>query len=282
MTTLDESLLAAIETLKGVSVGSPRLTAETLLMFVLDCDRAHLLAHPERVLTADEASRFKATLAQRVRGVPTQYITGHQEFWGMDLIVSPAVLIPRPETEHLVEAVLDVIRAISSPRIVDVGTGSGCIALALAKELGHAEIHAVDCSALALDIARANAARHGFQERIRFQESDLLSAFSNDTAPFDFIVSNPPYVSEADSESLQPEVRDFEPHAALFAGPTGLDVIRRLIPQAKRVLKHEGWLLMEIGQGQDRVVRELLSSWGGLRFVPDLQGIPRVVAAQHA
>src|SRR5882724_3673901 len=132
MTTLDESLLAAIETLKGVSVGSPRLTAETLLMFVLDCDRAHLLAHPERVLTADEASRFKATLAQRVRGVPTQYITGHQEFWGMDLIVSPAVLIPRPETEHLVEAVLKLARQHyrehpARLRIVDIGTGSGCI-----------------------------------------------------------------------------------------------------------------------------------------------------------
>ena len=284
MTTLDESLLAAIETLKGVSVGSPRLTAETLLMFVLDCDRAHLLAHPERVLTADEASRFKATLAQRVRGVPTQHITGHQEFWEMDLIVSPAVLIPRPETEHLVETVLELAREFSSryasPRIVDVGTGSGCIALALAKELPHAEIHAVDISPAALEIARANAVRHGLRERVHFQESDLLDAFSHE-AHFDFVVSNPPYVSEGHKESLQSEVRDFEPHAALFAGPTGLDVIQRLIPQALRALKCGGWLVMEIGQGQDAPVDAELLKWNKKTFVQDLQGIPRVVQAQR-
>jgi len=286
MTTLDESLLAAIETLKGASVNSPRLTAETLLMFVLGCDRAHLFAHPECVLTADETSRFAATLAQRVRGVPTQYITGHQEFWGMDLIVSPAVLIPRPETEHLLEAVLELARdfgspSAPSPRIVDVGTGSGCIALALAKELPHAEIHAVDISPAALDMARTNAARHGLQERVRFQESDLLEAFSHDTARFDFVVSNPPYVSEADKESLQPEVREFEPPAALFAGPTGLDVIQRLIPQAQRALKCGGWLVMEIGQGQDAAVDAELLKWNKKTFIQDLQGIPRVVQAQR-
>jgi len=287
MTTLDQSLRAGIEMLTSAAVGSPRLTAETLAMFVLNCDRAHLFAHPERILTADEALRFEATLAQRVRGVPTQYITGHQEFWGLDLIVSPAVLIPRPETEHLVEAVLELARGFGSPnapspRIVDVGTGSGCIALALAKELPHVEIHAIDISPAALEIARTNAARHGLRERVHFHESDLLDAFSRDPARFDFVASNPPYVSEADKESLQPEVRDFEPPAALFAGPTGLDVIERLIPQAQRALKSGGWLAMEMGKGQDRVVRDLLSSWSALRFVPDLQGIPRAVAAQRA
>jgi release factor glutamine methyltransferase len=284
MTTLDQSLRVGIETLTRARVGSPRLTAETLLMSELGCDRAHLFAHPERVLTADETSRFESTLAQRVRGVPTQYITGRQEFWGMDLIVSPAVLIPRPETEHLVEAVLEVARGFgspttSSPRIVDVGTGSGCIALALAKELPRAEIHAVDISTAALEIAQANAARHGLRERVHFHESDLLGAFSHE-AHFDFVVSNPPYVSEADKESLQSEVRDFEPHAALFAGPTGLDVIERLIPQTQPALKCGGWLVMEIGQGQEAAIRHLLSGWRDLRFVPDLQGIPRVVGAQ--
>jgi release factor glutamine methyltransferase len=280
MATLDPLLRCAIETLTSAAVASPRLTAEALLMFTLACDRAHLLAHPERVLTEDETSRFAAALAKRLRGVPTQYITGHQEFWGMDLLVSPAVLIPRPETEHVVETVLDLARAIPSPRIVDVGTGSGCIALALAKELPHAEIHAVDISPAALEVARANAARLGLQGRIHFQESDLLNAFCRE-AQFDFVVSNPPYVSEGDKESLQPEVRDFEPHAALFAGPTGLDVMARLIPQAQCALKCGGWLVMEIGQGQEGAVRELLSNWKEQRFVPDLQGIPRIAIAQR-
>lgn len=281
MTTLDQSLRTAIETLTSAAVASPRLTAETLLMFTLGCDRAHLFAHPERVLTEDEASRFDAALAKRVRGVPTQYISGHQEFWGMDLLVSPAVLIPRPETEHLIEAVLELARAILVPRIVDVGTGSGCIALALARELPEAEIHAVDISPVALEIARTNAARHSLQERVYFQESDLLDAFSHDTARFDFVISNPPYVSDLDKTSLQPEVRDFEPHAALFAGPTGLDVIERLIPQAQRALKCGGWLVMEIGKGQDAALDAGLSKWNKRNFTKDLQGIPRVVQAQR-
>ena len=286
MTTLDQSLRAGVEALTGAAVGSPRLTAETLLMFALGCDRAYLFAHPERVLTAHETSRFAAALAQRARGTPTQYVTGHQEFWGMDLIVSPAVLIPRPETEHLVEAVLELGRGFGSasapaPRIVDVGTGSGCIALALAKELSFAEIHAVDTSPAALDIARSNATRHGLQDRVRFHESDLLDAFSHDAARFDFVVSNPPYVSEVDKESLQSEVRDFEPHAALFAGPTGLDVILRLIPQAHRALKCGGWLVMEMGQGQDAALDAELSTWSKRIFIKDLQGIPRVVQAQR-
>src|SRR6266852_5501617 len=187
MTTLDHSLRTGIETLTRAEVASPRLTTETLLMFVLHSDRAHLFAHPERILTADESSQWDAVLAQRVRGVPTQYITGHQEFWGMDLIVSPSVLIPRPETEHVVETVLELARSFSSPRIVDVGTGSGCIALALAKELPNAGIYAVDISSAALEIARKNTARHGLQGRVRFHESDLLDAFSDDTASFDFV-----------------------------------------------------------------------------------------------
>jgi len=199
----------------------------------------------------------------------------------MDLIVSPAVLIPRPETEDLVEAVVELARNFASPRIVDVGTGSGCIVLALAKELPHAEIHAVDTSPAALEIARANAAHHGLQERIHFQEGDLLGAFSHDTASFDFVVSNPPYVSNADKDSLQPEVRDFEPQAALFAGPAGLDVIQRLIPQAQHALKRGGWLAMEIGQGQDVRVENLLKDWRSFAVKLDLQGIPRVVSAQR-
>ena len=281
MTTLDQSLRAGIETLTRAAVGSPRLTAETLLMFVLNCDRAHLFAYPERIFTADESSRWDAALAQRAQGVPTQYITGHQEFWGLDLLVSPAVLIPRPETEHVVEVVFELARGLSTPRIVDVGTGSGCIALALAKELPNAGIHAVDISSAALEIARTNAARHGLRDRVQFQKSDLLDVFATDTAGFDFVVSNPPYVSDLDKASLQREVRDFEPHAALFAGTTGLDVIERLIPQAQRALKCGGWLVMEIGLGQDAALETLLREWSARTFTNDLQGIPRVVQAQH-
>ena len=281
MTTLDQSLRGGIETLTNATVGAPRLTAETLLMFVMNCDRAHLFAHPERLLTADESSRWEAALAQRVRGVPTQYITGHQEFWGLDLLVSPAVLIPRPETEHVVETVLDLARGLAAPRIVDVGTGSGCIALALAKELPNAEIHAVDISSAALEIAHANSARHGFAERVRFQESDVLEVFSLDGGGFDFVVSNPPYVSELDRKSLQSEVRDFEPHTALFAGTTGLAVIERLIPQAQHALKSGGWFVMEIGMGQGTALHTMLSNWNDLTFTNDLRGIPRVVQAQR-
>ncbi len=171
---LREALRAAIARLTAENVPSPRLNAELLLMFVLGRDRAHLYAHPERELTAQELSRYDDALAERARGVPAQYITGHQEFWGMDFIVSPAVLIPRPETEHVIETVLPLARAMQSPRIADVGTGSGCIALALAKELPTAEIHATDISAAALDVAQANAARLQLAGRVRFHEADLL------------------------------------------------------------------------------------------------------------
>ena len=278
---LRQTLDAAVERLVAADVGAPRLTAETLLMFILGCDRAYLFAHPEHVLTVDEESRFESALAERGRGAPTQYITGHQEFWGLDLVVSPAVLIPRQETEHLVEAVLELARGMPAPRMVDVGTGSGCIVLALAKELPQAEIHAVDISPAALEVARANATRLGLLENIRFKESDLLSAFFGEAGGFDFVVSNPPYVGEMEREGLQREVRDFEPQAALFAGPTGLETIERLIPQAEPVLKPGGWLVLEIGKGQDAMLRGFLKRWSRLGFVNDLQGIPRVAVAQR-
>jgi release factor glutamine methyltransferase len=261
------------------------MNAELLLMFTLSCDRAHLYAHPERELTPEEQSRYGEAIAQRSRGIPAQYITGHQEFWGMDLIVSPAVLIPRPETEHVIEAVLalacDGGRA-SSPaepvRIIDVGTGSGCIALAVAKELPHAEIHATDISPAALEIARANAARQELAARVRFHETDLLAGM--DRRSFDFVVSNPPYVGESEEDQVQLEVRKFEPRHAVFAGPTGLEVIERLIPQAQDVLKSGGWLVFEISGTIAAQVPSLLHSWDQMQITNDLQGIPRVASAQ--
>jgi len=257
------------------------MNAELLLMFTLGCDRAHLYAHPERDLTADEASLYQAALSERAHGVPAQYITGHQEFWGMDLIVSPAVLIPRPETEHLIETVLELAAARSSTlkiRIIDVGTGSGCIALALAKELRQGEILATDVSTAALEIARANAVRHQFDGRIHFREADLLGGFEDNL--FDFVVSNPPYVGDSEEDEVQLEVRKFEPRNAVFAGPTGLEIIARLIPQARAALKPGGWLVMEISGAMVEGVKQLLNGWEEIRIVKDLQSIPRVIAAR--
>ena len=282
---LRESLAAAIARLAAAQAPSPRLNAELLLMFTLSCDRAYLFAHPERELTADEQTRYESALAERARGVPAQYITGHQEFWGMDLIVSPAVLIPRPETEHVIEAVIAGIkpeagsRTPEALRIVDVGTGSGAIALALAKEFPHAEIHATDISAPALEIARANAVRHQLADRIQFHQTDLLAGLN---LPFDFIVSNPPYVGESEEDQVQLEVRKFEPRNAVFAGATGLEVIERLIPQAQAALEPGGWLIMEISGTIADQVRSLLKGWSEVVIKPDLQSIPRVARARNS
>lgn len=253
-------------------------------MFTLSCDRAYLYAHPERELTPDESSRYDAALSERARGVPAQYITGHQEFWGMDLIVSPAVLIPRPETEHVIETVLELARHVGGQgraphtlRIVDVGTGSGCIALALGKELSHVEIHATDMSSAALEIARANAARHQLEKRIHFHEVDLLEGLGGD---FDFVVSNPPYVGESEADQVQLEVRKFEPRNAVFAGPTGTEVIARLIRQAHAGLRPGGWLVFEISGAIVHSVQQLLDGWDEVSITPDLQSIPRVARAR--
>jgi release factor glutamine methyltransferase len=263
------------------------MNAETLLMFTLSCDRAYLYAHSERELTADETTRYGATVSERIRGVPAQYITGHQEFWGMDLIVTLAVLIPRPETEHVIETVLELADAqrnggptgpCQNLRIVDVGTGSGCIALALAHELPEAEIHAVDISSAALEIANLNAARHQLETRIQFREADLLTGVEDNS--FDLIVSNPPYVGESEEDEVQLEVRKFEPRNAVFAGPTGLEIIARLIPQAREALRPSGWLVLEISGTIVEGVKQLLNGWAEIRIVNDLQGIPRVVAAR--
>jgi release factor glutamine methyltransferase len=288
---LSKCLKAAISRLTAANVPSPRMNAELLLMFTLNWDRAHLYAHPERELTTDEISRYDNALNQRSRGVPAQYITGHQEFWGMDFIVSPAVLIPRPETEHLIEAVLDRVGRAplrlrsgqAAPaavvRIADVGTGSGCIAIALAKELPNAEIHATDISSAALEVARANAARHQFENRLQFHHGDLLDGFP--PASFDLVVSNPPYVGESEEDQVQLEVRKFEPRDAVFAGPTGMEVIKRLIPQAQGVLKPGGWLVMEISGTIADGVKELLQDWDEIEIANDLQGIPRVAIARR-
>jgi len=258
--------------------------AACLLRHALGISQATMLADPARVLTPDQQVAYEAMVLRRAANEPIQYIIGEQEFYGLALRVTPAVLIPRPETEQLVEAVLGQVKRAglnSTMRILDVGTGSGAIAIALAYHLPSAQIAAVDLSSAALEVAAANAARHGLAERIRFLESDLLDALSDGETSWDVIVSNPPYVPTADRESLHPQVRDHEPAAALFAGADGLDIYRRLIPQARATLRPNGLLALEIGHGQKAGIASLLSDWKELRFLDDLQQIPRIALARR-
>jgi release factor glutamine methyltransferase len=275
---LKEALAQAVQQLEDAAVGSSRLNAEMLLMFVLGIGRAYLYGHPERELTPQEEDSYFEAIVERARGVPAQYIVGHQEFWGLDFLVTPAVLIPRPETEHVVEAALELAQGIDRPRIVDVGTGSGCIALALAHELQRADIEGVDVSADALEIAKANAARLQLADRVRFRPGDLLDGFS--VEEFDLVVSNPPYVGECEADKVQAEVRKFEPHIAVFGGPLGTEIVMRLLEQAYRVLKPGGHVLVEIGFSQSEKVREMARAFHDVRFVEDLQGIPRVLVGE--
>jgi release factor glutamine methyltransferase len=268
-----EALQAARARLAAAS-RNPRRDAEVLLAHVLRCDQAALLTHPERLLSPAESDQLESFLKRRLASEPMQYITGVQEFFGLLFEVTPAVLIPRPETEHLVEAALEHIGG-EAVRILDVGTGSGAIAVSLAHARPQSHLTAVDLSPAALEVARRNAHRHGVLDRVTFLQSNLLAAV--DGTDFDVVVSNPPYIAEG--EVLEPQVSDYEPHPALYAGPTGLEVYERLIPQANKVLKPGGWLLLEIGFGQQPAVEVLLRGWSSVSVVHDLQGIPRVVQA---
>jgi release factor glutamine methyltransferase len=252
-----------------------------LLLHVLGKNKAWLLAHADEELPDEQAIRFLALIERRYAGEPIQYITGETEFYGLPFRVTPDVLIPRPETEHLVEKVIDLASRIEQPRIVDVGTGSGAIAVALAKHLTDAFIVATDLSQAALEVAELNAGQNEVWERIRFLHGDLLAPVAGQR--FDLIVSNPPYVSTADRATLSVEVREHEPALALFAGDDGLEVYRRLIPAAFAMLVPGGYLALEIGCGQSPAITELLTTSGfvQIEFVPDLQGIPRVACAQR-
>ncbi len=260
-----------------------RADAELLLRHVLQRDKAWIVAHGLTPLPAAEAERIhrllQPLLLRRAAGEPVQYILGETEFFGLNFAVSPAVLIPRPETELLVEQVLAVARTLASPRILDIGTGSGAIAIALAAALPQAHLVAVDLSPAALDLAHRNAHRHGLADRIHFLESDLFSALSGQR--FDVVVSNPPYVPLQDASTLAVEVRDHEPALALFAGDDGLAVYRRLIPATRRHLAPGGLLALEFGFGQQQPIAELLAASGfhGIETLPDYQQIPRIALA---
>jgi release factor glutamine methyltransferase len=258
-----------------------RRDAETLLLHHIGRNRAWLLAHGDEGLGGCSAIGYAALLDRRQHGEPIQYITGEAEFYGLPFRVTPAVLIPRPETEHLVEKVVALCRGIDSPRIIDIGAGSGAIAVALACQLPQASVTTIDISSEALEIAQENAARNGVAHRVRFLQGDLLAPVREER--FDIVASNPPYVSTNDQSTLDVEVRDYEPHTALFAGTDGLAIYRRLIPQAAEVLNPGGHIALEIGYNQRDAIRELLTSSGytAIEFVPDLQGIARVAVARR-
>jgi release factor glutamine methyltransferase len=283
--TLRQSLTEAAATLAT----DPRLSeharrdAELLLLHILQIDRATLLASPARPLTPQQLQTYDAAIARRLGHEPIQYITGEQEFFGLQLKVTPATLIPRPETEHLVEAVLDRLPHDRPLNILDVGTGTGAIALALAAHLPQARITAIDISAEALEVARENADAHNLSDSIRFYPSDLIAGLPEDNRVgfFDAVVSNPPYIPEDDRADLHPQVRDHEPSQALFAGPAGLDIYCRLIPQARAALVPGGLLAMEIGHGQRDALSLLLAGWQDIEFLADLQQIPRVALARR-
>jgi release factor glutamine methyltransferase len=270
-----------LEESDAIPAGRSRSDATFLLRHVLGIPHAEIYAYRERPLTMLQTEAFNAELQQRLRGVPVQYIIGEQEFFGLPFHVTRDVLIPRPETEHLVEAAIARLKDLPEARVADVGTGSGAIAVAVVHALPKAEVVAVDISAAALAVAAENARHNALAARIRFVESDLLHAVADQR--FDAIVSNPPYVADSERKSLVAEVREYEPAQALFAGPTGLEIYRRLIPEALPLLRSGGWLMMEIGQGQRDAVRALLkdADWGGVEFIADLQSIPRVVIARR-
>jgi release factor glutamine methyltransferase len=279
--TLREALTVAAAQLASDEHLRPTASrdAELLLLHTLQIPRVTLIAHPDDELSAPQRTAYETRITRRLHHEPVQYITGQQEFYGLTLKVTPAVLIPRPETEHLVEAVLKLLPTNQPLKIADIGTGSGAIAIALAAHLPQAEITALDISPEALAVATTNAREHSVADRIRFLQSDLLSALDREGETFDAIVSNPPYVAETDRATLHPQVRDYEPAAALFAGETGLDIYRRLIPQAHNVLKPTGLLALEIGHDQQNAVASLLQTWHNPSFINDLQNIPRVALA---
>jgi release factor glutamine methyltransferase len=268
--------------LSAAAVGSPGLTAELLLGHTLACDRVHLLTHPEQSLLPSQSDVYRSLVGRRCAGEPLQYITGEQEFFGLPFRVTPAVLIPRPETEVLVEKALGLAAVCGVARVADVGTGSGCIAVSVAVAVRSAEIWAVDLSPDALEVARHNAARHRVADRIRFVVGDMMECFH--PGPFfDLILSNPPYVAAEEIAGLDPGVRDHEPHLALLGGNSGLDVVARLVQQASVRLAPGGRVLMEIGAGQSLNTTGLATAAGLLveAVLADLSGIPRCVVARR-
>jgi release factor glutamine methyltransferase len=277
---LADALTSAAATLDAAGIAESRREASSLLSFVLSRPGSFLFAHPEYELTTDERSRFDECVQRRSKREPFQYITGVQEFFGLDFEVAPGVLIPRPETEILVETAISKLPSTGSPNFLEIGIGSGCISVSILKSVPNSKAIGVDISPAAIVVAGRNAAKHGVSERFTIREGSL---FADIDVKFELIVSNPPYIPDGDIGELQPEVRDFEPRTALAGGASGLEMVERIVREAPFYLTPGGWLILEIGFGQSGSVRELLHTqiWDSVDVIPDLQGIPRTIVARY-
>ena len=281
--TIAEAISEGTRRLEQAGADEARRTAGVLLGDLLGVDRTHLLTHPERAVSDEDYEAFLRRIGRRAAGEPLQYVTGHHEFYKLDFLVTPAVLIPRPETEFLVERVLTLVRGSrqATPLIVDAGTGSGCIAVTLAVELPGARVIATDISAATLAVARQNAARHGVGARVEFYEGDLLAPLAplGVGGQVDVLASNPPYVAANKPELVQREVRDYEPHTALFGGDDGLIFYRRLLTAGRGYVRPGGFLVCEIGYGQlDAITERVVAPrWQLVDVTHDLQGISRTL-----
>ncbi len=273
-----DALNAANSRLKDSEISESRREASSLLALALDRPQVFLIAHPEYALTAIEQAKFEEFVTRRANREPFHYITGHKEFYSLDFEVTPDVLIPRPETEILVEEAINELQNLDDPTFCEIGVGSGCISVSILNAVKTATAVGIDISDKALTIAGRNAQNHHVADRLSLEHGDL---FGTATDKFDLIVSNPPYIPANDVTDLQPEVRDHEPHLALFSGKDGLDIASRIVQDAPTHLKPQGFLLMEIGFDQSEAVRELfdLSLWNVPELLPDMQGIPRIVKA---
>jgi release factor glutamine methyltransferase len=270
------------EYLKKYSIEWPHLEAEILLAHSLKIPRIQLYVQFERVLTPDELAEYKKLLLRRTKREPIAYITGKQPFMSLDFEVNPSVLIPRPETEKLVEITIDLAKKLENPAIADIGTGSGAIAVSLAKYIPSAKVRATDSSKEAIEAAKSNAEKHGVQDRCEFFVGDLLNPLKGE---FDIIVSNPPYIKTGEIDSLQPEISKFEPRYALDGGDDGLNYYRKIVEEVAAYLKGNGSLVLEVGAGQAKTVNELIGKTGKFaapEIIKDLSGIERVVVAHRS
>lgn len=280
MAKIKDIIYQAAEFLKQNGIAEPRREASSLLAFALGKDRTFLLTHDDDELSAGETAHFQTLLQRRAAREPFQYITGRQEFYGLDFAVAPGVLIPRPETEIIVENALEILNALENPRFCEVGVGSGCISVAILFNVAAAAAVGLDVSEKALEVSRRNAETHHVSARLELKKSDVFAALGDEK--FDLIVSNPPYIPHADIAGLQAEVRDFEPLNALTDGGDGLSIIEAIVSAAPRHLNGGGFLLLEIGFGQAQAVESLFAArfWQTVEILPDLQEIPRTVRAQ--
>jgi release factor glutamine methyltransferase len=281
--TIKDEIAHAMGVLADTGVDTPQLDAEVLMTYIHRASRVHVISHPEELLSHDEVHRYREMVERRAKREPLAYITGEKEFWGLTFEIAPGVLVPRPETEALVESAIAQLRRTQNPLIADIGIGSGCVAIALAVELPDAVVYGTEVSSKAIEIARKNALRHQVQIRVDILEGDLLDPLPKEVhGRLDAIVSNPPYIPSTEIPTLQPEIKDYEPIGALDGGPDGMIYHRRILDATKEWLKSGGWVHMEVGIGQAEHVLSYAREHGyaDTRIANDLAKIPRIVSAQ--